>query len=157
MNATTVTVRPATESDITSLVMMGGEFFQQTGYSEHGLSCDPFHLHQFLEQALTSDEHAVLVAEVDGSVAGVIGAVASPNYFTPQRIASELFWWMNPEARSGRAALQLLSALEQWARDKGCVVLAMVDIALMQSNAPRIYERKGYQLAERSWIKTLKE
>lgn len=157
MKTTAIRIRAATASDIPGLVLMGGEFFQHTGYTERGLKCDPFHLHRFLENAIADDNYAVMVADADGQLVGCIGASAGATYFTPQLIASELFWWMDPQARNSRAALQLLKALEQWAMDKGCTLLAMVDIALMTSNAPHIYQRKGYQLAERSWIKTLKE
>lgn len=150
-----VVVRQARKEDVPHLTVMGGRFFAQTGYQQHGLFCDPFHLHAFLEDAIDSEDKAIFVAEQDGALIGVIGAFKAKAYFGPQLIAHELFWWVNEDARKGATAIRLLRALQQWARDGGCAALFMVDISLMQSVAPTLYQKLGFALAERTWVQTL--
>lgn len=151
-----VVVRKAVATDVPHLTLMGGRFFAQTGYREHGLFAEPNHLHAFLEAAVDDQDKAIFVAQQEGQLIGVIGAIKSKAYFGPQHIAHELFWWVEPHARKGRTALRLLQTLQQWATDSGCAALSMVDIALMQSVAPDLYQRLGFELAERTWMKSLR-
>lgn len=151
----TTEIRLATTADVPHLVLMGGQFFAQTGFTKSGLRCDPFHLHAWLEDAVQATDKVIFVAQQDGALQGVIGAQFAMAYFSPQIIAHELFWWMNPQARKGSAAVRLLRALEEHAKAYGAIGVSMVDIALMQSNAPALYERLGYEMSERTWFKPI--
>lgn len=89
-----------------------------------------------------------------GAVGG-IGAFAGPHYlFVRPRMASEMFWWVEPDYRGGTAALRLIEAYEAWARDQGCEVVcfsAFVD----DPRVARLLDRRGYRHMESAYSKRL--
>lgn len=132
---------------------MGREFYSATPYEKAGLAFDPFRLHEHLERYIADDSHCVYVAEVDGEVIGMAGALVWQSYISSGLMATELFWWVEPRARGGMAAMRLYRALKAWAQDKGAAALIMVSVATIDdSPADAIYERLGMRLAERVWI-----
>lgn len=148
-------VRRAAVADIPAMVMIGKRFFDETGYAKFGIFSNPNKLHESLEKAVSDDAYGAFVAERAGAIVGVACAVSFAMYFSEQPVAMELFWWVDPNLRGGAPAIRLMAALERWAEDSGCVTFSMVDLVNIKSSAPKIYERRGYKLVERTWIKRI--
>lgn len=83
---------------------------------------------------------------------GVLMAATFEHPFGAGKWAKESVWWISPEAR-GRSALQMLDAYETWAREQGCTTIGMASLA--SNDVSRIYERRGYALAEMHFVKAL--
>jgi GNAT superfamily N-acetyltransferase len=94
-----------------------------------------------------------LIAEDErGQRAGFVYAVTHRDFFTGERYAhvSEI-----ATARSGGGiGGELMEAVERWARDHG---YRMVTLNVVDDNAPaqRFYERRGYELGHRHYVKRL--
>lgn len=143
--------RPATPHDLDAVFAMATRFFGETGYSKFTAIDSPALLGSLRELI---EAGQILVAG-DQSVVGMIGLIDYPMYFAPQyRTAQELFWWVNPEARSTGAGLALLRAAEHWAKERGCQTITMLCLdAVEPQKVATIYERMGYAPLERAFIK----
>lgn len=62
--------------------------------------------------------HLLLIAETDdGTRVGFTGGLFSGHLLNPNiRILAEVFWWVVPEHRGGRAGLKLLEAFTDWGK-----------------------------------------
>lgn len=146
-------VRRATVDDIRGVVMLGRKFADESGYPSRGIHINPHKLHESLELAIGDDSHAVFVADRDGVLVGASAAIRFSMYFSDAPVAMEMFWWVDPEVRGGTAAIRLIKSMEDWAAEAGCITFSMVDLPGIIGPASSIYERRGYQLVERTWIK----
>lgn len=93
---------------------------------------------------------------VDDQMRGVIGAMVFPLFLnTDVLIAQELFWWVKPEARKLGVGDDLMDALEHFAKQRGCKLVFMMDLATSPESAERVFLKRGYAMSERHWIKRI--
>jgi GNAT superfamily N-acetyltransferase len=149
----TVPVRPAVEADFPALVLIGRKFAEQTAYrkvpySEAG-AVSWFRL--MMNQGL------LYVSEDGGRITGVIGGVMSPFLINPDYgVGTELLMWVEPEHRGGGTADALMDAIERAAREAGLTFWSMMSLeAINPDRVAKIYERRGYELAEHTFLKEL--
>ena len=146
-------IRPADERDIPALVRMGHYFFDEAGWGDVS-GYDPASMERTLRHLIDASTGILLVAEHDGVVVGMAGALLYPHYFNVETLTGqEIFWWVDPAHRKGCGGV-LLDALEDAARAAGAVSFSMVSVASLRSDAlDRVYQRRGYRPAERTYIK----
>jgi L-amino acid N-acyltransferase YncA len=142
-----VVIRPATFSDIPKMLEMGKRFFEASGYSEIS-EFDRDSLKATFEALLGNESAVVLIA--DGAMAA---ALIYPFYFNVNhRTAQEMFWWSENKG----VGSQLLEALIAAGKAKGADSLSMIALErLTPEKVGGIYERRGFRLHERSYIKKL--
>jgi RimJ/RimL family protein N-acetyltransferase len=106
----------ARADEVERLVEMGERFHRESVYKEHVT-----HNHEqmiALATKLVADGN-ILVMEFNGALVGMIGLVFFPHYLSGERVAVEVFWWLEPEHRGeGR---KLLKAAEDFARERGAM------------------------------------
>jgi GNAT superfamily N-acetyltransferase len=146
--------RPATQADLPDYYRLAREFVEAlpitpiVGINDEGIV-------DFLARALDNEDVFVWLAEQNGEVIGICGAMRYPLYFNPAHtVVQELWWWLTPKARGGSAAKKLFRALEDWTAEKGASALFM--IALDSQNGERVsqfYTRSGFQPMERIFVK----
>jgi GNAT superfamily N-acetyltransferase len=111
--------------------------------------------YNFFLQAVQNPNMGVWLAEDEGKVIGIAGALFYSMYFSPSSmVAQELWWWLAPEARGKGAGQAMYDMIEAWATAKNATALFMV--ALEDANAEKmsqIYHRKGFRLMERTYMK----
>jgi GNAT superfamily N-acetyltransferase len=139
-------VRPATLADVPRVVEMAEHFGASDLYSSL-LRVDPARIGAFVVGLLDREDGVLLVYERDGVVVGMVALIAFAHHWTGEQVASELVWWVEPEAR-GRAGLVLLKAAEQWARAHGCAVVQMI---APSPEVARFYAAVGYTEVERGF------
>lgn len=147
----TATVREAAHDDIPRIVEMGMRFAGEE-YARF-LTADPVHLAALTRQFIDSPDVAVLV--VDPSVGPLTGMMAMTMYVHPmsqERVATEVVWWMEPEARGSKDALRLLRASEAWARTNGASRLQMI---APTDHVGQFYERLGFSKVETHYQRSL--
>jgi hypothetical protein len=144
--------RDGTAADIPAIVDMAREFWKHTMYTEE---FDGEHVAFMTGLAL--DHGLLAVLEIDGRLEGFTAGISGPllgNAST--KTATEIAWWVNPDARKGRHSLDLLRHIERQAKAVGVKYWTMVS---MQSSAPdvaeRIYLRHGYKHSETSFTRIL--
>jgi GNAT superfamily N-acetyltransferase len=147
-------IRVATTEDFAPLLTMGREFYDASGYSDL-VGFDRESLVRTFEQLMQNG--GLFVAEVNGEVVGMVGGMVYPFYFDADHLTGqEVFWWVMPEHRKGRIGLELLQALEEWAKARGAKSLSMVSLdRLNPEQVARMYSAAGYRASEHTFIKRL--
>lgn len=142
-------MRMATEADVPALVAMGERFIAESEYRAH-IGANAAQMSRVLTGLVTSADGCVLVTGPTGAPTGMIGLVLLNHPYSDERIASELFWWVEPERRGD--GLRLLRAAEDWARSHGATRMQMV---APNDRVSRLYERLGYSRVEVAYQRSL--
>lgn len=88
----------------------------------------------------------------DNKPTGAIGGCMYPDPNNGELLATEFFWFVNPECRG--SGIKLLKVFEKWAKEKGCKKVIMVHLSdSMPEKVSNIYIRFGYRKAETHYIK----
>ena len=143
-------IRRATLADLDRMVELGQRFHQYAAVAE--IPFDPASFRATLERGLESDDQCYLVAEANGEIRAMAGAIAYPPYFNhAAKTGQELFWW----SECG-AGLGLHTELARWAAGRGCQSFAMIALANGRSGRmANLYKRMGYRPTEQTFIKRL--
>lgn len=109
----------------------------------------------FLIGAVENPMVGVWLAEKDGVMVGICGAIKYPLYFSPQHtIVQELWWWLTPEARGSGAGKALYNTLEAWAQKNDAAALFMIALDDDRvEKTSKFYARAGFKPMERTFVK----
>lgn len=144
-------IRKAVLQDKPTVIDMVKDFLKE---SNMPLKPDLKQISEGFDIMLDNPSALMLVVQKEDRVVGVLGALLAPSFFSTETSAVELLWYMQPDARDGRAALRLINHYETWAKNKGVRIVAMNDTHNL-ADLQKLYERKGYQLKEKTYIKVL--
>lgn len=147
-----IMVRAGTQADYQDMLPLGQRF---ADYSHYKGTVDPAHICMAFER---SRQAGLLgVAFSDAKLVGGLIGVSVPQWYDPTMlIAVELAWWVDPQYRNTRAGLLLLNQYEEQARATGHRYCAMMTLEGLDSELlSLLYERRGFHLTERSFMKVL--
>jgi GNAT superfamily N-acetyltransferase len=144
-------IREATVADVPRLLEMGLRFLRESEYAAH-IDGDPAQIEQTMRQLIDLEDRAILVTTRGEDVVGMIGLVAYPHPFSGQRAVVELFWWVDPEHRTGGDGIRLLRAAEAWARKASARHIQMI---APNGDVERLYQRLGYTRVEVAFQRSL--
>lgn len=142
-------IRQATDTDRPEMLRMARDFIAASGLDL------PFHaayVSQSIAGQIAAPDRLALVLELDGTLRGMLCAAHSQSPLAPVRVATELVFWIDPMAR-GPWAANMIQRYETWARAECCQLISMA--AIGGRGADRLYQRAGYQPAERHFMKAL--
>ena len=106
---------------------------------------------RFIDQGIGG----LLLARDSYRTYGGLGFIIANDIHNGKKYAVETFWLMLPEHRGG--GIKLLEAFEKLATDAGCDECAMIHLEdSFPASLEKLYIRRGYQLAEKHFIKRLK-
>jgi RimJ/RimL family protein N-acetyltransferase len=145
------TIREATEADLPSLLEMFEAFRQTPTYARY-VSHAPAVAEAFLRMLIVSPDATIFVRQWDGDIVGMLGVMAYAHPMSGERMASELFWWLDPEYRG--AGGWMLRRAEKWATAHGATRLQMVS-PVENVRVQETYDALGYQPFEVSYYKEL--
>jgi len=145
-----IEVRPASLDDMSDILRMGQQFCAAL---DESFDRDSVIAH--IEALVESPMATAFVAEQSGSVFGMVSGVCLPNYFDNSRlIATELWWWVDTDHRSKGVGVNLLHALESWAKSIGAERLSMMAMEGLGRNAVEcMYLKSGYRRFETTYLK----
>jgi GNAT superfamily N-acetyltransferase len=143
-------IRDATIEDVPRLVEMGQQFIAESEYAVH-IRTNVQQLSALATQLITSEDGAVLVADRDGMLVGMIGLIAFANHISGDRTVGEVFFWVDPEHR-GSTGVRLMKATERWARQQGAVAWQMI---APNERVGRMYAAQGFVPLETTWQRSL--
>jgi GNAT superfamily N-acetyltransferase len=145
-------IRSATKADTPQLLEMGRQFYATTHY-RHFAPYSPESVEHVIDLML---DGVFLVAEEDGKLVGMVGLVVFPHLFNRDHlVANEVVWWVDPDYRGKRIAVDLMAAIEPACKEKGVSAIQMVALANSPPAAAAIYERMGYTHSESSYLKRI--
>jgi GNAT superfamily N-acetyltransferase len=147
-------IRSATEADLPQYAVLAKAFHMASPM--HGtIDFDLDGYSQFYLNALQNDAIGIWLAEIDGEIVGIAGALAYPLYFNPSAtVVQELWWWLTPKSRGSGAGGKMFKQIESWADERKASALFM--IALEDSRSKKmenLYVRAGFTPMERTFIK----
>lgn len=101
---------------------------------------------------LVSGMGVMFITEDKEELTGAIGAVITPNLFTGDVMASELFWYVR-EGYRGVSGIRLLKEMFAWANDLGVddVMMGHLHFAVSEK-AESIYDRLGMKKFETMYL-----
>lgn len=138
----------ATIDDVQEILEMSMNFMKETEYSEFSSEDS---IRSFIEGMVTAPQHACIILLEPG--VGFLAGHAVPFPFGPHILASEIAWWVNPEHRGKKVGSDFLAAFEYWAKEKaGCTMVSMV---CLDDSVSKYYDKQGYKLYERAYMKVL--
>lgn len=146
-------VRPATENDLVSVLVMAKQFLKESGYGAY-LSWDQNKSVESFYNLVNSPNTCVFVLECNNELVGMISAIYCEPVFSKDRVAAELAWWVDPEHRKNKQSLSLVAAYEQWCKDNKVKICNMMDLEAL-GNLRKVYEGLGYKLHENTYVKVL--
>lgn len=146
-------IRKAVEQDIIEIISMSEKFYAQTHYAKlipaNNAAVGALAL-MLIEQG------SIFVAEVAGTVVGVLGFLCTPFMFNPELLgAYEIVWYIEEEFRSLGFGPKLLLAAEQEFKRVGINFIQMVDLPENTSGAGELYKRLDYSVSELSYTKVI--
>lgn len=142
-------IRHATHEDIPQIVRMGANFIDDVYPAAITFNADTL---ATLTAQLIDGTGAVFVSENDHDVDGMIALIIVRQPMSGELVATELVWWMNPEARGGRTAIRLLSQAEAWAKAQGATRLQMI---APNDKVCQFYEQLGFKRVEVAYMRAL--
>jgi GNAT superfamily N-acetyltransferase len=152
-----ITVREATEADLPAYIKLSADFHAASPMQKV-CDFDPEGFAAFVKLAMSNPDICILLAEVNGEVAGIAGGIVYPLYFSPtHKVSQELWWWLTPAARGSGAGNKMFKHLQSWSKERGASTMFM--IALEDENAQKmekIYCRSGFVPMERTFMKGIK-
>lgn len=131
--------------DLETVLNLSEQFLKTTYYKD---LYNPEKVRYVLETLIESPAGVVIMMDDYGMLAGA----ASPFMFGLFDVASELGWWINPDKRKSGAGSVLLNAFEEWARRMNCKMITMISL---DDEVSKYYEKMGYSLHERTYIKEI--
>lgn len=144
-------LREAVAADVPRLQAMFAQFVDSTQYAKY-VGNDPAYSSGLLERLIANDDGAIFVAEREGLVIGMLGLLVFQHPMSGRRVATEAFWWLDPNHRG--YGVYLLRRGERWAKRQGAQTLSL----MAPADKPRvaeIYEAIGYERVEITFQKDL--
>ncbi len=135
----TAVIRPAVTGDLPAVLDLAERLCAESAF-QRGTVLDRGQAALVAETLLASPLSTLLVADVNGSLVGMLGLAAYPHLLSGALRAGEVCWWVNPEARDG-VGMRLLRAGEAWARAIGVTVCELI---APTPTYERVLRRQGY-------------
>lgn len=144
---TVATIRAAASGDLPRLLEMGLRFRKESRYAEF-LAENPDKMLALGE--LLIDKDGYLLSERDGKITGMLGYILHDHFISGEKVAGEVFWWVEPEYRGD--GLRLLREAERRAKAAGASYMHMI---APTKQVATIYGRLGYEYVEETHQKSL--
>lgn len=142
-------IRKATGADAEQINRMGQRFVSESPYGDL-LTVSPVRLAETIAHVLGNPDGVILVSSKGEVLTGMIALLAYDHPFSGERMAFEVVWWVQPEARGD--GVKLLKAAEEWAREHG---IGKVQMVAPNDRVGALYQRLGYAPVETSYQRSL--
>lgn len=144
-------IRNAMDADNAALVRMGSAFVLEA----YGETLDADSFLATIESMREPEKGVVLVVERNGVVCGAAGAILAPKWTNPAILLGvEMFWWLDPPARTGITGVRLFNALECWMLNANAKPVMCATGKLKPEALERFYQRRGYHRVESHYERT---
>lgn len=146
-----MTIRKATIKDFAAVERMLHSFHEARQIEVPADLYDSAHFRQTYRALIGSPDAVCAVLELDGEVKGCLLAGVTTSPFAPVKVAEEVVWWVDEDAR-GKHGVKLLDLYERWATDAGARVIGLYSF---EEEAPALYAKRDYRPVERKFAKVV--
>jgi GNAT superfamily N-acetyltransferase len=136
-------IRPIRDDDTDALINMGARMHAEGAYAF--LPYDRDKVRRFIGSFLQDTEtRCGIVAEQDAHLVGMLAGYLNQYYFCDERVACDSVLFVEPNQRSGTAAVRLVRAFRAWAIERGAAELGLgISSNVHVERTGRLYERLG--------------
>jgi len=110
-------VRELVEGDFDEVIRLGRAMHAESSFASIPFSDERGRA--LLRDYLRGGTRSWFVVCVDGVICGFFAGYVSPYFFSDERVAHEILWFVTPEHRKSGVGLMLLDAFETWAKSMG--------------------------------------
>lgn len=155
MAAAEVLIVPFTD-DYTDQVIAGCREMWRESIAHSKLPVDEAKLLQQLKNARTNVDLYFKLAVIGSEVVGGLFGAVTTIYFSGERAARDLAWFVKPSARYSRAAIMLVADWEEWGKSRGATTFMLGQTTGVNPEITRrLYERLGYRVVGVNTIKSV--
>lgn len=136
-------IRKAELKDLAALVQIGHRFHAE---SEHysRLSYSGLKVFWMLKALLTNDNAMLNVIEKDGEVIGGMAAMVFEEWYSNEKLATDICTFILPEHRGTSAVVDLIENYKSWAKDrKAKYSLLSISTGINVERTQGLYEKLG--------------
>ena len=127
-------------------VEMGMLAFGESAFSGK-IEFDDQKLLEIAKKYAVEDGHVLIVAVDGGETVGVFAGNMSEFYFSSDKFARDVLWYVREEYRKFGVGLGLLGLFEEWARlENAKMVYLSQDSGINMDKFTRILDKRGYSL-----------
>ena len=127
-------------------VEMGMLAFGESAFSGK-IEFDDQKLLEIAEKYAVEDGHVLLIAVDGGETVGVFAGNMSEFYFSSDKFARDVLWYVREEYRKLGVGLELLAMFEAWAKGEGAkMVYLSQDSGINMDKFTRMLDKRGYGL-----------
>ena len=140
--------------DIPRFVALCKNFHQASPYNNRDFSVEKV---TTLAKSITASnkQDFIIITLVDDNdlTQGFLIGITSEIPFSEEKVAMELAWWVEPQARGTRKSVEMVFAFKEWAKRVGCKVAQMSMIENTGTDKiDKLYIKAGLQRAEVNYI-----
>jgi GNAT superfamily N-acetyltransferase len=151
-------IRTAGIADMDQMYDLCQEFQAASPYADIPISDDKYY--EFLNHYLTPkpDDHIVLIYEKEGIIEGMLAGIITSgiHFFSENKVATELAWYVRPAARNTSAPIRLLHAYEEWAKLMGCQKVSLATLNNeYRETLTKMYIKMGYLSTEETFVRDI--
>ena len=146
-------IKDASQSDVPQIVELARKFHAVSGYEN--IEFDEETVENLLSASI--EQGLCQIGVVDDKIVGFLAGLSYPAILNANvMVGTEIAWWVEPEFRGKKIAIQLLLRAEENARAKGLYCWSMMCLEKLNADGlENIYERLGYEKAERTYLRIL--
>jgi len=146
-------IKDASQSDVPQIVELARKFHAVSGYEN--IEFDEETVENLLSASI--EQGLCPIGVVDDKIVGFLAGLSYPAILNANvMVGTEIAWWVEPEFRGKKIAIQLLLRAEENARAKGLYCWSMMCLEKLNADGlENIYERLGYEKAERTYLRIL--
>ncbi len=154
----TPTLKVGQPDDIPQLPPLLKEFFKMSPFTEYTLDLPK--VMDALPKMAVDRQNSIVLLSTDGEkvVGLIVGQRVIPT-FSNDPVALELAWYLQPDYRRSRRAVEMLDAFEAWAKMVGC---KFVQYSILKGteeaddhDVSKIYKMRGFKLTEQGFQKRI--
>lgn len=149
------TLRHATLDDVPAILSMAEKLYKDSPMEKMSLDYDK--TRREIEKVIVNNgaEYLALVSYEEDKAVGAIIAYTLTPVFSSDKIAIEIFWYLDPEYRKGTRGIAMMKAYEYWAKLVGCRIVQYGWLVSSPESLKTIYDKTGAVLSEQVYYKEL--
>jgi len=148
-------IREATEEDVIDLAILGKQFAKESQNLQL-LGWNSAKVYNSLFDAINRDDFYILVLTHGKEIVGMLITFVAPCFFSEAVQATEIVWYVDPDHRGSRVSIGMLDLFEEWARTKEAVCANLMNLDVLNAEkVAKMYTKRGYKLAENTFVKEL--
>ena len=134
------------------------DFYKTSIYSEYGHDEDKINtiIGEFIYDPAN---RIIILGLLESKPIALLAASVQPIIFSKAKVATEVLWWVDKEHRQSRVGVKLIEAFEYWAKE-----VANADYLQLctlngeySEKVGNYYERRGYTLSEKAYLKSCQQ